>query len=90
MPSGPGSTTQVCRALELARSGHYRVAKASEEARHRRDRIVRLSREHPRHGCLRITALLRREGWQVNIQCVARVRREEGLQVRKRQAGCDV
>ncbi|MBL9179407.1 MAG: transposase [Verrucomicrobiaceae bacterium] len=73
MPSVPGRAAQVCRALELARSGYYRVAKVSAEARHRRDRIVRLSREHPRHGCRRIAELLRRESGQVSIQCVAHV-----------------
>jgi hypothetical protein len=70
MQSDLGGIAQVCRALELARSGYYRVAKVSAEARHRRVRIVRLSREHPRYGYRRIAALLRRE---------------EGLQVRKRQ-----
>ena len=85
MQSGLGGIAQACRALELARSGYYRVAKVSAEARHRRVRIVRLSREHPRYGYRRITALLRREGERINVKCVARVRREEGLQVRKRQ-----
>ncbi|MBK8040765.1 MAG: transposase [Verrucomicrobiaceae bacterium] len=46
---------------------------------------MRLSREHPRYGYRRIAALLRREGERINVKCVARVRREEGLQVRKRQ-----
>ncbi|MBK8094460.1 MAG: transposase [Verrucomicrobiaceae bacterium] len=46
---------------------------------------MRLSRKHPRYGYRRITALLRREGERINVKCVARVRREEGLQVRKRQ-----
>jgi integron integrase len=76
MQSGLGGIAQVCRALELARSGYYRVAKVSAEARHRRVRIVRLSREHPRYGYRRITALLRREGEQINVKCVARVCRE--------------
>ncbi len=85
MQSGLGRTAQVCRALELARSGYYRVAQESTEAKRRRNRNVKLSREHPRYGYGRITAFLRREGGQVNIKCVARVRREEGQQVRKRQ-----
>ncbi len=48
-------------------------------------RIVALSRRHPRYGYRRITALLRREGQCVNVKRAARVRRAEGLQVRKRQ-----
>ena len=49
------------------------------------NRVVALSRKHPRYGYRRITALLRREGRVVNAKRVARVRRAEGLQVRKRQ-----
>jgi transposase InsO family protein len=85
MQSDLGGIAPVCRALELARLGYYRVAKVSAEARYRRVRIVRLSREHPRYGYRRIAALLRPEGERINVKCVARVRREEGLQVRKRQ-----
>jgi putative transposase len=85
LQSGLGRIAQVCRAVGLARSGYYRVAKVSAEAKRRRSRIVTLSRRHPRYGYRRITALLRREGGRVNVKCVARVRRAEGLQVRKRQ-----
>ena len=85
MQNDLGRIAQVCRALELARSGYYRVAKGSMESRRRRNRVVRLSREHPRYGYRRITALLRREGVGINAKCVARMRREEGLQVRKGQ-----
>ena len=48
-------------------------------------RIVQLSENHPRYGYRRITALLRREGEKVNPKRVQRVRRERGLQTRKRQ-----
>jgi len=47
--------------------------------------IVRLSREHPRYGYRRICALMRRAGEVVNPKRVARVRRAEGLQARKKQ-----
>lgn len=80
-----GRASSVCRAVGLTRSGYYRIAKVGAEAKLRHHRIVKLSREHPRYGYRRITALLRREGGRVNAKCVARVRREEGLQVRKRQ-----
>lgn len=76
MQSDLGGIAQVCRALELARSGYYRVAKVSAEAKRRCHRIVKLSREHPRYGYRRITELLRREGGPVNVKCVARVRRD--------------
>jgi len=83
--SGLGRITQACRAVRLARSGYYRVKKVSQGSRKMNNRIVRLSRAHPRYGYRRITALLRREGRQINAKRVARVRRAEGLQVRKRQ-----
>ena len=44
-----------------------------------------LSQKHPRYGYRRITALLRREGHEVNGKRVQRVRRMEGLQVKKKQ-----
>jgi transposase InsO family protein len=39
-----------------------------------------------RYGYRRITALLRRKGIEVNAKRLARIRREEGLKVRKRQS----
>ena len=44
-------------------------------------RVRELSREHPRYGYRRITALLRREGWSVNRKRVHRLWRREGLKV---------
>lgn len=71
--------------MQLARSGYYRMPKLSHRARQTRESIVALSYQQPRYGYRRITALLRREGEQINAKRVARVRRAEGLQVRKRQ-----
>ena len=50
-----------------------------------RKEVVELSGKHPRYGYRRITALMRREGFEVNAKRVARIRREEGLKVSKRQ-----
>ena len=47
--------------------------------------IVELSEDHPRYGYRRVTALLRREGQEVNAKQVQRVRRQQGLQVSRRQ-----
>lgn len=82
---GLGKTAQACRALGLARSSFYRVGRESVESRRVRKEIVELSARHPRYGYRRITALLRRDGFEVNAKRVARVRREEGLRVSKRQ-----
>ena len=46
---------------------------------------MELSEKHPRYGYRRVTAVLRREGQEVNAKRVQRVRRAAGLQVRERQ-----
>ncbi len=82
---GLGRKAQACRALGLARSAVYRLPCERVESRRLRKEIVALSQHHPRYGYRRITALLRREGWNVNPKRVQRVRRQEGFQVSKRQ-----
>jgi transposase InsO family protein len=57
----------------------------SPESRSFQRHIVGLSQEHPRYGYRRVTALLRREGHEVNAKRVQRVRRQEGLQVSRKQ-----
>jgi transposase InsO family protein len=47
--------------------------------------IVQMSQDHPRYGYRRVTAVLRRQGQEVNAKRVQRVRRQEGLQVCRRQ-----
>jgi transposase InsO family protein len=83
--TGMGTTAEACRALGLARSSYYRNGTASQASRQRQGRIVQLSQEHPRYGYRRVTALLRREGHEVNAKRVQRVRRQEGLQVSRKQ-----
>jgi transposase InsO family protein len=82
---GIGSTAQSCRAVGLCRSGFYRSKLVSLESRRVRKDVLELSEKHPRYGYRRITALLRREGFEVNAKRVQRLRREEDLQVRKKQ-----
>ena len=48
-------------------------------------RIVELATQCGRYGYRRITALLNREGWQVNHKRVERIWRKEGLKVTQRQ-----
>lgn len=80
-----GTTAQACRALGLARSSYYRTSTANAASRAMRQEITALSWKHPRYGYRRIAALLRREGRRINPKRVQRVRRVEGLQVKKRQ-----
>lgn len=48
-------------------------------------RIIELACEFGRYGYRRITALLKREGWDVNHKRVQRIWRQEGLKVPSRQ-----
>lgn len=82
---GAGTTAQACRALGLARSSYYRNSTMSKESRQLHGRIKDLSQRHPRYGYRRVTAVLRRQGQEVNAKRVQRVRRQEGLQVSRRQ-----
>jgi len=83
--AGIGTTTEACRALELARSSYYRNSTMSPERRQMHQEIVELSEDNPRYGYRRVTALLRREGHEINAKRVQRVRRQRGLQVSRRQ-----
>ena len=48
-------------------------------------RIIELATQYGRYGYRRITALLQREGWQVNHKRVERLWRREGLKVPQKQ-----
>ena len=47
--------------------------------------IVALALQYGRYGYRRITAMLRRDGWTVNVKRVERIWRREGLKVPARQ-----
>ena len=70
---------QVCRVLEYARSRHYYRPRARIETT-LQAAIVRLAEAWPTYGSRGITALLRREDFQVNRKHVARLMCEMGLQ----------
>lgn len=83
--TGIGTAAEACRALGLARSSYYRNRTMSNESRNLQKQIVHLSQDHPRYGYRRVTALLRRQGHEINGKRVQRVRRKEGLQVSRKQ-----
>jgi putative transposase len=85
MEQNMGSIAQGCQALGLARSSFYLSSRVSQESCTLGQEIKALSRKHPRYGYRRITALLRREGHEVNAKRVQRIRRKEGLQVPRKQ-----
>ena len=80
-----GTTSNACRALGLCRSSYYRESTMSSERRVLHDKIVNLSQEHRRFGYRRVAALLHRSGCEVNVKCVQRIRKKEGLQVCRKQ-----
>ena len=70
---------QVCRVLGYARSHYYYQARPCAEPT-LQAAIERLAGAWPTYGYRRITALLRREDFQVNPKRVARLMRGMGLQ----------
>ena len=79
------SERRACRVLGQPRSTqrHVPLVPVDEEAL--TAEIVRLASTYGRYGYRRITALLRRDGWAVNVKRVHRIWRREGLKVPKRQ-----
>jgi len=72
-----------CKLVGLSRGASR---KARQERRPElRERIVKLSEEHPRFGFRRIHACLVAEGYRVNRKAVHRIWREEGLSLRSRK-----
>ena len=51
--------------------------------------IIDLATEYGRYGYRRVTALLHRQGWQVNHKRVERIWRREGLKVPQKQPNPD-
>jgi transposase InsO family protein len=75
------SQRRACRALGVDRSGLRYAPVARDEELALTRRIEELSGEHPRYGYRRIWAMLRREGWSVNVKAVHRLWRLSGLKL---------
>lgn len=79
------SERQACRTLRQPRSTQrYRARRADDEAA-LVTAMRQLVREHPRFGCRRIAALLKRRGFAVNVKRVHRLWKREGWRVRVRK-----
>jgi putative transposase len=76
---------RACGVLGQSRSTQRRVLHVREDEPRLVRRIVELATAYGRYGYRRIAALLRREGWRVNTKRVARIWREQGLKVPRRQ-----
>jgi putative transposase len=79
------SERHACRLMELARSTHRYRARRAERDGALRARLQELAAKRMRFGYRRLTAMLGREGVEVNHKRVYRLYREEGLAMRIRQ-----
>ena len=79
------SERRACRVLGQPRTTQrYQPREPDDEAR-LVERITELATQYGRYGYRRVTALLQREGWQVNHKRIQRLWRREGLKVPRRQ-----
>jgi putative transposase len=79
------SERRACLLLEQPRGRQrYRPAQREDEDA-LTQAIIQLASEYGRYGYRRITALLKRAGWQVGKDRVERIWRREGLKVPKKQ-----
>ena len=79
------SERRACRALGVPRSTLRYPGVGPERDKDLLLRIKELARKHPRYGYRRVTALLRRDGWAVNLKRVHRLWRAAGLKVPQAQ-----
>ncbi len=72
-----------CKLVGLSRNASRTVR--TERRPELRERIVKLSEEHPRFGFRRVHACLVSDGYRVNKKAVHRIWRDEGLSLRSRK-----
>jgi putative transposase len=74
----------LCKVLDLPPSTYYYRSQAGEELE-LREAVEQVAVEYARYGSRRITAELRRRGWEINRKHIQRVMREENLLVQVRR-----
>ena len=79
------SERRACRAVGQHRSTQWRRPTRSADEQRLTEAIVDLASRYGRYGYRRIWALLRADGWRVNIKRVHRIWRREGLKVPSKQ-----
>ena len=79
------SERRACQVLGQARSTQRRDRHIPDDEARLVAEMVDLATQYGRYGYLRITAMLRWEGWKVNHKRVERLWRQEGLKVPSRQ-----
>jgi len=79
------SERRACQVLgQVRKTQRHNPEVKSEEVR-LTERIIELATQYGRYGYRRITAMLRRENWEVNHKRVERIWRREGLKVPQKQ-----
>jgi putative transposase len=76
------SIEKLCSLMGVSRSWYYKRPSATEKVKkdvELRDAIERIVLEFSGYGYRRVTAALRREGWNANHKRVLRIMREESL-----------
>jgi putative transposase len=76
------SVVQMCQSAKVSRAGFYRqrgAVEAEDRDLDLRDEIQKIALEMPAYGRRRITAELKRRGWNVNHKRVSRIMREDNL-----------
>jgi putative transposase len=79
------SQRRACEAVDQPRSTQRYEPAEDEQEIALVKRMKELAAEHPRYGYRRIWALLRAEKFKINIKCVYRLWKQEGLKVPKKQ-----
>lgn len=80
------SERRACRTLGQARSSQRYEARRADDEGALVTAMRQAVRKHPRYGYRRIAALLRRQGWAVNVKRVHRLWKREGWRVPQRKA----
>jgi hypothetical protein len=77
------SERRTCAVIGQPRSTQRRRAVVRDDEAPLTAAFVRLATAYGRYGYRRICALLRAEGWRVNLKWVYRIWRREGLKVHR-------
>jgi putative transposase len=77
------SERSACGLAGISRSALAYQSRRQEEPGLAKD-LQELARRHPRYGYRRLWAMLRRQGWQVNVKRVRRLCVRHGLKLRRR------
>lgn len=82
---GHCSERKACEVLSAPRATHRYQSRNSARDAGLRKRIRVLAHKHRRYGYRRITALLRREGWGVNVKRIHRLWKEMGMGLKRKR-----